>query len=209
MGFFSNATTVKKALWLYEAHRCSACGAPNAAKQKILLACRVDSLPSQQGRQNAAASAEQRLSAARQELIARAADRGDIGKFSDLHLDGKCRSCGHREPWSRPRIRLLEPVFNVLVVMGFIAIVAGIVGLFMDAGFIMLAVGGGIAAAAAGVYLLQRRSRIAREKAVAALDGDSLPFLTADEEAFHEQYPDLDPAALEKIEASGSYQVPD
>ena len=207
MGFFNNSKTAKKALWLYEAHRCSACGVQNASKQKIILSYRYDEIALSRSAQDRMTRAGMKLSAAQQDLIRKAADREDVEKYNDLNLLGKCRACGHKEPWSRMRMRVIDAVFDVLIVMSFLAAVLGIVALFMDGGPIMLIAAGGLIAVTVGVFFLQRRHRKSRERAILELADEAIPFLTEDEEKFREAYPDIDPETLEKIEPSGNYQV--
>lgn len=207
MGLFNNSKNAKKALWLYEAHRCSACGAQNASKQKIILSYSYDEITLSRSAQDRKSRAEQKLNAAEEELIRKLGDRDDVEKYHDLNLLGKCGSCGHKEPWSRMRTRAADAVFDVLIVMSVIALFAGIAALFMESGPAMPIAACGLIAATAGMYYLLRRHRRSRERAILELSADAIPFLTADESAFREAYPDIDPDTLDKIEPSGNYQV--
>lgn len=129
MGLFSNTSEVKKAVWLYEAHQCSACGRQNASRQKLILRYRYDDIALSRSQVGRKAAADAKLEKAAQELIAKAEDNQNIEKFYDLNLLGKC-SCGHKEPWSRMRSVFFAPVFNSLVTMSVITLIVGVWQLF-------------------------------------------------------------------------------
>lgn len=209
MGLFSNTKDIKKAVWLYEAHRCSACGELNAAKHRIILKYSYDEIASMRSEANRNASAGQKLDDAAAELIRRAADPEDIEKYYDLNLSGKCRKCGHKEPWSRMRWRLYETVFNALVAMSVIALIVGVGELFMGGGAMILLPSAGLIALTVGAWLLKKVRRSKREKSIAALKEASVPYLTDSAEAFRGQYPELDPDTLPQSEPSGYVTVRD
>jgi len=208
MGLFSNTSSVKKAMWLYEAHCCSKCGKLNASRQKIILQYRYDDIALSRSEANRKAAAEQKLNDAAEKLAERASDPQDIQKYYDLNLLGKC-TCGHREPWSRMRSRIFDPIFNAMVAMSTIALLDGIVQIFIGGTLWILLIAAGLIAVTVGMKLLQRMRRKKREQSIAALDARYIPYLTADEAAFSEQYPEAGPDKLEKIEPSGNYTVSD
>lgn len=206
MGLFSNTSEVKKAVWLYEAHRCSACGELNAAKQKLILRYRYDDIALSRDGADRKAAAEARMEKAARELIEKASDAGSIEKYHELNLLGRC-SCGHKEPWSRMRSPLFEPVFNALVAMSVIALIIGVAQIFTAGSFLMLLPAAGLIGLTVGIKSVQRFLRRRREAAIAALDKSYIPFLTADEAAFRERFPALDADKLKIIEPSGYFEV--
>lgn len=209
MGLFANTKSVKKAATLYEAHRCSACGELNAAKHKLILRYRYDEIALSRSGSERASLAQQRLDEAADELMKRAADRDDVSKLYDLDLLGKCRKCGHKEPWSRIRMRFVEPIFNVMIVVSFVALLGAVIGLFTGANAALLIAAGALTAATIGVAVFRHLHRKKRENASAALDEENLPFLTDDEDVFREKYPGIDPEGLEIIEPAGNIDLGD
>ena len=208
MGLFNNMNDVKKAVYLYEAHRCSQCGKMNAAKQKLILRYRYDEIALSRSGTDRKAAAEKKLDDAALGLIEKAADPGNIEQYYELNLLGKC-ACGHKEPWSRMRSPLFEPVFNALVAMSVIALIVGVGQLLMGGSPVMLLPAVGLIALTVGIKLVQKTRRKSREKAIAALDKEYIPFLTADADAFRERFPDHDPDKLSAVEPSGYYEVTD
>lgn len=207
MGLFNNMKDVKKAVWLYEGHRCSSCGAENLTKQKIILRYRYDEIGLSRSEAQRKSAAEQKLSDAENELVKRAADPEDIKKYYDLNLLGKCEKCGHKEPWSRMRTRWVEAVFNTLVAMSFVALILGIAQIFTAGSVLMLIPAAGLIVVTVAVKLLQKNRRKGREKKIAALGEQYIPFLTADGGEFRDKYPEVEPDKLVKIEPSAYYQV--
>lgn len=209
MGLFNNTKKVKKAVTLYEAHRCSSCGELNAARHRLILSYRYDEIALSRSGSERSALAQQRLDEAADELIKRAADRDDVSKLYDLNLTGKCGKCGHREPWSQMRLRMPDPIFNVLVVVSFVSLLAAVIGLFTGADASLLIVAGAFTAVTVGVAVFQRLHRKRHENASAALGEENLPFLTDDEAVFREKYPEIDTDNLKVIEPSGNIEVGD
>ncbi len=209
MGLFNNMKDVKKAVWLYEAHCCSHCGEQNVSRQKIILKYSYDEIALSRSQTQRNSAALQKLDDAAREIAERAADRTDVGKYYALNLLGKCKSCGHREPWSRMRVRGFDTVFNALVAMSTVAVIAAVVELFMDGNGWMLLPAVGLTAVTVGMKLAQKFRRRRREQQIAALDERYIPFLTEDETAFRERFPKADIEKLTTVEPSGYYQVTD
>ena len=208
MGFFNGIKSTEKKVKLYEAHRCSACGELNASEQSLVIKYHYDESVLARSGMSVQERSEKTLNDTAQKLLRAAAD-GDVKCWYDLDLLGRCGKCGRSEPWSRIRLRILEPIRTALAVICFASLLAGIVLLCTVDNAVMLIVSGVLIAVTLGVLLFQRMRRISREKAIAALAQDSLPFLTDDEEAFRERYPDCDPGQLEHIEPAGAYQMRD
>ena len=209
MGLFNNMKDAKRAMWLYEGYRCSACGEENLAKQKIILQYRYDEIGLSRSENERKAAAEKKLDEAQEMLTARAEDSGDVGKYYDLNLLGKCRKCGHREPWSRMRSRWCNTVFNTLLAMSVLATIVGVAELFMGVGALVILPAVVLIGVTVAMKLVQRSLRKSRERKIAALNSENIPFLTAEEEVFRQRFPDADTEKLEKIEPSAYYQVID
>ncbi len=207
MGFFSNTKDAKKAIWLYEAHRCSKCGALNTSKQKLILQYRYDEIALSRSEVSRRIRADEKLEEAARKLTERAADPQDIEKYYDLNLLGRCKHCGNQEPWSRMRWRLFEPVFNALVAMSVIALIVGVAQLFMEGSLLMLLPAAGLIALTLGAWLLKKMRRKRREEAIARLKKEYIPFLTEDEADFREKVPEVGSEKLETVEPSGYYRI--
>lgn len=207
MGLFSNMSDVKRALKIYEAHRCSKCGEVNAAKHKIILQYRYDEIGLSRSALERNQAAEQRLDEEERHINERLKDSGDIAKYYDLNLLGKCKHCGHMEPWSRMQSRALELIFNVLIVLSVMTALVGVVGLFMGGSIAMVLAAVGVILATVAVKLFGTSRRKKRERQIAALQAQYIPYLTTNKDDFCEHYPELDFEQLVTVEPTGYYKV--
>ena len=73
MGLFNNMKDAKRAMWLYEGHRCSACGEENLAKQKIILQYRYDEIGLSRSENERKAAAEKKAAEAAYQNAVKAA----------------------------------------------------------------------------------------------------------------------------------------